>query len=188
MLQVVLIENVQNLGIVGDVVSVRPGYARNFLIPKGKALRAIKEHIEEAQKVREVLLCKISQDRQTAVSKKIKLDGLKIIVCERVTEKGVLYGSVGTKEIIAALSEQHSVDATHDQLTLPHEPIKSVGAHPISLCLYEEIEANIVLEVRDVEESAGAEDQGEEDKMAEMTKQEGGENIAEESDGPLETT
>ena len=155
MLQVVLMENIPDLGLVGDVVSVRPGYARNFLIPKGMAMRAIKEHIEEAERVKEEMLRRIAQDRQTAVGKKSKFDGLQIIVREQVTEKGTLYGSVGIKEIIEALVEQHGVEATHDQLILPKKPIKSVGLHPISLRLYEEIEANITLEVKNVAEGAG---------------------------------
>ena len=136
-MEIILLERVRHLGQMGDVVKVKPGYARNFLLPQGKALRANKDNLAlfEAQKAQ--LQAKNEAERQAAQSEAAGMEGVRITLIRNASETGHLYGSVSTRDIAGALAEQgHKI--SHNQVILQH-PIKTLGLHEVLLHLHAEV-------------------------------------------------
>ena len=143
-MQVILLERVAKLGQMGEVVDVRPGYARNFLLPQGKALSASKANIAtfEAQKAQ--LEARNLETRKEAQALADKLDGQQFIVIRSASDSGALYGSVTTRDAAEAATEAgFSVD--RKQVIL--EPIKELGIHSVKIVLHPEVDATIELNV-----------------------------------------
>ena len=151
-MQVILLERVAKLGQMGDVVDVKSGYARNFLLPQKKALSASKANIAsfEAQKVQ--LEANNLETRKEAQALGDKLDGQQFIVIRQASDGGNLYGSVTTRDAAdAATAEGFTVDRKQIVIT---QPIKELGLHDVHVVLHPEVEATIHLNVaRSVEEA-----------------------------------
>jgi len=153
-MEIILLERVRHLGQMGDVVKVKPGYARNFLLPQGKALRANKDNLAlfEAQKAQ--LQAKNEADRQAAQSEAAGMEGVRITLIRNASETGHLYGSVSTRDIAGALAEQdHKI--SHNQVILQH-PIKTLGLHEVLLHLHAEVEVAVSVNVARSEQEAEA--------------------------------
>ena len=151
-MDVILLERVAKLGQMGDVVSVKEGYARNFLLPQKKALRASKANIEafEGQKVQ--LEARNLESRKEAEAMAERLDGQQFIVIRSASDSGSLYGSVSTRDAADVATEAgFSVDRKQVVLLAP---IKELGLHDVSVNLHPEVSATIALNVARSEEEA----------------------------------
>ena len=151
-MQVILLERVAKLGQMGDVVDVKPGYARNFLLPQGKALTASKANIAafEAQKAQ--LEARNLETRKEAEALAERLDGQQFVVIRQASDGGALYGSVSTRDVADAASEAgFSLDRKQ---VLIEKPIKELGLHKIMVRLHPEVEAEITLNVARSNEEA----------------------------------
>jgi large subunit ribosomal protein L9 len=151
-MQVILLERVARLGQMGDVVDVKSGYARNFLLPQKKALSASKQNIAsfEAQKVQ--LEAQNLETREEAEALGAKLDGQQFIVIRQASDGGNLYGSVTPRDAAdAATAEGFTVD--RKQIVIAR-PIKELGMHDVHVVLHPEVEVTIHLNVARSEEEA----------------------------------
>ena len=150
-MQVILLERVAKLGQMGEVVDVKPGYARNFLLPQGKALSASKANIEAFDQQKAQLEARNLETRKEAETLAEKLDGQQFIVIRSASDSGALYGSVTTRDAADAATEAgFSVD--RKQIVLA--PIKELGLHDAQVVLHPEVDAMIALNVaRSVEEA-----------------------------------
>ncbi|MGP9803656.1 50S ribosomal protein L9 [Paracoccus sp. NSM] len=157
-MQVILLERVAKLGQMGDVVNVKQGYARNFLLPQGKALRASEANIKafEGQKVQ--LEARNAETKAEAQAVAEKLDGQTFVVIRSASDSGALYGSVTTRDAADAATEAgFSVD--RKQVVL-RAPIKDLGMHDVHVVLHPEVEATIILNVARSAEEAVLQAQG----------------------------
>ncbi len=144
--QVILLERVENLGAMGDVVSVKPGYARNYLLPQAKALRATKENVAyyEAQKAH---LQKANAEKKSEAEKLAKkIEGTKVVMIRQASEGGQLYGSVTSRDIAEALSEASKVAVTRGQVAL-NQNFKTIGLFPMDVVLHPEVKVKITINV-----------------------------------------
>jgi large subunit ribosomal protein L9 len=144
-MQVVLLERVEKLGQMGDVVKVKPGFARNFLLPRGKALRATKGNIEKFESERVQLEARNLERKSEAADVARKLDGQTFVILRQAGETGLLYGSVNTRDIAAAVTEG-GFSASRNQVVLDH-PIKAVGMHEVRIQLHPEVRSKVTLNV-----------------------------------------
>ena len=145
-MQVILLEKVVNLGQLGDVVKVREGYARNFLIPKGKAKRATEANIAEFERHRGELEKAQNEILAGAQERAGKLEGLMVQVSQNAGVDGRLFGSVTNYDIAEALKAQ-GFDVPKSVVRLPHGPLKHVGDYDIVLDLHGDVKANIKVSV-----------------------------------------
>jgi len=151
-MDVILLERVAKLGQMGEVVSVKEGYARNFLLPQKKALRASRTNIEAFESQKAQLEARNLETRKEAESLAEKLDGQKFVVIRSASDSGSLYGSVSTRDAAEVATEAgFSVDRKQVILTTP---IKELGLHDVLVTLHPEVAASIVLNVARSEEEA----------------------------------
>ncbi len=145
-MEVILLTKVANLGDLGEKVNVRPGYARNFLIPGGKARFATAENLAEFE-ARHAELQKMAADSLTSSqARKSELDGLKITIAARSTSEGKLFGSVGAADIADAL-KQAGKAVTRKEISMPSGVFRHVGEYQVELHLHTEVNATITLEI-----------------------------------------
>ena len=151
-MDVVLLERIEKLGKMGDVVKVKDGFARNFLLPRKKALRATKANIAQFEKERDVLETRSEEKKTQAQSLAKTLDGRSYVIIRQAGDSGQLYGSVSTRDIAAAVGEAGvSVGRTDVQLS---NPIKSLGLHAVTIVLHPEVKVQVTVNVaRSVEEA-----------------------------------
>ncbi|MGB3313097.1 MAG: 50S ribosomal protein L9 [Albidovulum sp.] len=151
-MQVILLERVAKLGQMGEVVKVKDGYARNFLLPQGKALRASADNIKGFEGRKAQLEAQNLETKKEAEQVAAKLDGQTFIVIRSASDAGALYGSVTTRDAAdAATEEGFTVDRKQVVLT---RPIKDLGLHDVEVVLHPEVSATIVLNVaRSTEEA-----------------------------------
>lgn len=151
-MQVILLERVAKLGQMGEVVDVKAGYARNFLLPQGKALSASEQNIADFETRKAQLEARNLETRKEAEALAGKLDGQQFIVIRSASDSGSLYGSVSTRDAAeVATAEGFTVD--RKQVVLLH-PIKELGLHDVSVTLHPEVSATIQLNVaRSAEEA-----------------------------------
>jgi large subunit ribosomal protein L9 len=145
-MQVILLEKVVNLGQLGDIVKVREGYARNFLIPKGKAKRATEANIAEFERRRGELEKAQNEILAAAQEHAAKLEGLMVQVSQKAGVDGRLFGSVTNYDIAEALKAQ-GFEVAKSVVRLPHGPLKHVGDYDIVLDLHGDVKANIKVSV-----------------------------------------
>lgn len=169
-MQVVLLERVEKLGQMGDVVKVKDGFARNFLLPRKKALRATKENIARFEAQRAQLEARNLELRKEAEQVKAKLDGQSFIVLRQAGETGQLYGSVSTRDIAEALTAG-GFSTGRNQIALNH-PIKTIGLHAVRIVLHPEVSSTVTVNVARSEEEATRQAAGED-----LTKREREEEI-----------
>ena len=152
-MEVILLERVAKLGQMGDVVRVKDGFARNFLLPKGKALRATKENKSRFETMKAELEARNLEQRGEAEKIGQKLDGQSFTVLRQAAEGGQLYGSVSPRDIAAMVSEK-GFRIDRDQLVL-NTPIKTIGTHKVPVSLHPEVAVSIKLFVaRNADEAA----------------------------------
>jgi large subunit ribosomal protein L9 len=144
-MEVVLLERIERLGQMGDVVNVKPGYARNFLLPQKKALRANKANLEQFDGQRQQLVADNLQRRDEAQSVADRLDGLKVVVIRSAGESGQLYGSVSGRDIADAVTEAGFTVAR--QQVIIERPVKALGFHDFRVRLHPEVEATVTANV-----------------------------------------
>lgn len=151
-MQVILLERVSKLGQMGDVVAVKDGYARNFLLPRGKALRASDANIKSFEARKAQLEARNLETRAEAEALAAKLEGQRFIVIRSASDAGALYGSVTPRDAAdVATAEGFSVERKQIVLT---RPIKELGLHGVSVVLHPEVEVAIELNVARSQEEA----------------------------------
>jgi len=144
--QIILLEKIANLGGLGDIVKVRQGYARNFLIPQGKAKRATDANIAEFEKRRAELENAHNVALAGAEERAAKLDGLMVQITQKAGVDGRLFGSVTNYDISEALKAQ-GFEVPKATVRLPHGPLKAVGDYEITLDLHSDVKAHIKVSV-----------------------------------------
>jgi len=158
-MEIVLLERVQHLGQMGDVVKVRDGYARNFLLPQKKALRATKDNLVQFEKTRAQLEARNLERRQEAEAVGVKLKGQSFIIVRSAGETGHLYGSVSGRDI-ADVVTAGGVSVSRGQISL-ERPIKTVGLHPVKVVLHAEVIVDITINVARSQDEAERQARGE---------------------------
>jgi len=150
-MQVILLERVAKLGQMGEVVDVKPGYARNFLLPQGKALSASKANIAAFEEQKAQLEARNLETRKEAEALAEKLNGQQFIVIRSASDAGALYGSVTTRDAADVATE---AGFTVDRRQVVLAPIKELGLHSVQIVLHPEVDATIQLNVaRSTEEA-----------------------------------
>ena len=159
MMQVILLERVEKLGQMGDVVDVKPGYARNFLLPQNKALRATEENTQTFESRRVQLEADNLERREEAEKISVDFDGLTVVLTRQASEGDQLYGSVTKRDIAEAMGAA-GYTVTRNQVALDR-PIKTVGLHPIRVQLHPEVAVTITANVARTKDEAEAQARGE---------------------------
>ena len=154
-MQVILLENIKSLGKIGDVLDVKRGYARNFLIKNNKALYASKKNIEEVNKKKTELNSKDLEIKKEAKKIFEVLNNLTLIVKKLVTENNELYGSVKPTEISKLIKEEKKMEIKPSQIDLANE-IKTIGKFKAVINLHSEIQANILIQVEKSKEQTSS--------------------------------
>jgi large subunit ribosomal protein L9 len=152
-LKVVLLQRVSGLGSIGDVVGVKPGFARNYLLPKKIAMRATSENLKQFEERRAHIEAANAESRAEAQKIAEKFLGFSVTLIRQASEKGHLYGSVTCRDIAAAIRNSGLVTVTAGQINL-HNPIKVLGVFEVSVDLHPEVTVPIKLNVAKSEEEA----------------------------------
>ena len=151
-MDVILLERIAKLGQMGDTVTVKDGYARNFLLPQGKALRANKANMAHFEAQRAHLEARNLERKNEATAVSEKLNGNTYVAVRSAGETGQLYGSVAARDIVAIL-EENGFTVGRSQVEL-RAPIKIIGLHSVLIALHPEVEAEIVMNVARSEDEA----------------------------------
>lgn len=158
-MDVILLERVENLGQMGDVVKVKPGYARNFLLPQKKALRANEANKAVFENQRAELEARNLERKSEAEAAAEKINGKALVVIRQSSETGILYGSVSTRDIAEAASED-GVHIEKAQVRLD-KPLKSLGVFNVRIVLHPEVDAHIDINIARSEDEAERQARGE---------------------------
>lgn len=151
-MEVILLERVTKLGQMGEVVRVKNGYARNFLLPQGKALRATKENKERFEGMKAELEARNTELRGTAQTAAKKVDGKNVVVLRQAGENGQLYGSVSSRDIATLLSGD-GITVDRSQIVL-NTPIKMLGSYKLPVALHPEVEVTVTVTVARTQDEA----------------------------------
>ena len=158
-MEVILLERVEKLGLMGEVVNVKPGFARNYLLPRKKALRATKANIAQFDTQRSQFEAANIQKRDEAEKIGEKLEGLAVVLVRQASDSDQLYGSVTTRDIAIEITEAgFSIDKNQVQLD---QPIKTVGLHTVTVRLHPEVSVTVSANVARTEDEAEAQARGE---------------------------
>ena len=147
-MKVVLVTKIKNLGNIGDIVDVKSGFARNFLLPYQKALPATDKYIKDFEEKKEEYLKKAQDELSLAEANAIHLNDLKLTISANAQESGTLFGSVGVNEILDAMHTEGHDFITKSSIILLSGPIKEVGEFTINVELHPEIVKSISIEVK----------------------------------------
>lgn len=158
-MDLILLERVENLGQIGDVVTVKPGYARNFLLPQKKALRANEENKKQFELQRVDLEARNLERKKEAEDIAGRIDGKSFVVIRQASEMGLLYGSVSTRDI-AETASQDGLQIERGQVRLD-KPLKTLGLFPVRVRLHPEVDATIEINIARSEEEAERQAAGE---------------------------
>lgn len=145
-MQIILLERIGGLGNLGDVVTVKNGYARNFLIPSGKAKRATEANMKEFEARRAELEAKQAETLANAQARQEKLNGQTITVAQKAGVDGRLFGSVTNADIAHAIQET-GIEAAKSNIRLPDGPLKAVGEYEVEVALHTDAIAKIIVAV-----------------------------------------
>ncbi len=146
-MQVILMEKVVNLGGLGDVVKVKDGFARNFLIPQGKAKRATQANLKEFESRRTELEKKANEALTGAQERAEKLEGAKVEVTQKAGVDGRLFGSVTNADVAEALTKSTGIAVKKADVRMPQGPLKHVGEFPLVIALHSDVTANVTVQV-----------------------------------------
>lgn len=141
-MQIILLEKISNVGNLGDVVKVKSGFARNYLIPQGKAKRATPDNLKVIEAQRAELEAAAAAKLTAAQDLATKLEGLQVQVTQKSGVDGRLFGSVTNVDIVEAL-KGHGIEIEKSSIRLPTGPLKTVGDHPISIALHTDVVSHI---------------------------------------------
>ena len=147
-MKVVLVTKIKNLGNIGDIVDVKSGFARNFLLPYHKALPATERYIKDFEEKKEEYLKKAQDELSLAEANAIHLEDLKLTISANAQESGMLFGSVGVNEILDAMHAEGHNFITKSSIILLSGPIKEVGEFTVNVELHPEIVKSISIEVK----------------------------------------
>lgn len=186
--EVILLQRVEHLGQMGDVVKVRPGYARNFLLPQGKAIRANEANRSRFDRERAQLEAQNIKRREEAERLSERMDGLAVVLIRQAGDSGSLYGSVSTRDVAQVVTEA-GFTISRQQVFLAH-PIKSLGLYEVKVALHPEVVVPVVVNVARSAEEAERQARGEAvsvEEEAEMAGDEAvieGEIVADDAEAP----
>jgi large subunit ribosomal protein L9 len=196
-MQLILLERVAKLGQMGDVVDVKPGYARNFLLPQGKALTASEANVKAFEGRKAQLQADNLESKKEAEAMAARLDGQKFVVIRQASDAGALYGSVSTRDA-ADVATEAGFKLGRGQVSL-QAPIKELGLHAVTVVLHPEVEIEIVLNVarspeeaelqaagKSIQELAAEEEAAAEFEIQELFDDIGG-AAGDDDDGPVRT-
>lgn len=146
-MNIILLEKIRNLGGIGAIVAVKPGYARNYLIPTGKAKRATKDNISQIEAERASLELREQEFYNKALARKEAIEKLNtIIIHAKSSDEGKLFGSVGTKDIASALTKS-GIEVLKGEISLPQGVIRQIGESEVALLLHSDVSATIKVKV-----------------------------------------
>ena len=151
-MEVILLERVPNLGQLGQVVKVKPGYARNYLLPSKKALRATKENLAYFERQKSVIVQTNAERRQSATVLGGKVDGASVVIVRQAAESGQLYGSVTARDIAEAISAL-GTPVERGSVTL-NQAIKTIGLFSITVTPHPEVSVKVTVNIARSEEEA----------------------------------
>jgi len=155
-MDVILLERIERLGQIGDVVKVKPGFARNFLLPTKKALRATEENKKRFEAQRAQIEANNLSRRQEAEKISDKVDGLKVVIIRQASETGILFGSVSTRDIAEGVTKAgFTIDRAQVKLD---KPIKTLGLHDVRVALHPEVIVKVTANVAKSEDEAVAQE------------------------------
>lgn len=143
--KVILREDVPNLGDAGELVAVKPGFARNYLLPLGKAIAATAANVQELEHQRRVIAEKVARERKLLEGEKARFHGQVVEITAQAGEEGKLFGSV-TAAMVAEKLAERGLEVDRRRIALA-EPIKQLGEHPVVIKLHREIDATITVKV-----------------------------------------
>jgi large subunit ribosomal protein L9 len=158
-MEVILLERVTRLGQMGEVVRVRDGYARNFLLPQGKALRATDDNRKRFESERVQLEARNLERKGEAEKVAEKLNGQSFVVIRQAGETGQLYGSVTTRDL-AEVMEAGGFTVSRSQVAL-NQPLKTIGLHTVAIALHPEVETNVTVNIARSDDEAARQARGE---------------------------
>lgn len=168
-MEIILLERIEKLGTIGDVVTVKDGYARNYLLPQKKALRANEANRKIFEANRERLEKENAEKRAAAEKLGESIDGTEIVLIRAASNAGQLYGSVNVRDIVAGLAEK-DIEIDKRQVILG-QPIKTIGMHPVTIALHPEVRVTVKANVARSDDEAELQSQGI-DVLAQLFEQE----------------
>jgi len=150
-MQVILLEKIDNVGSLGDLVNVKAGFARNYLLPQAKAEMATPANVEAFQARRAELEAQQAETLAAAQARAAKLEGVSVTITSRSGTEGKLFGSVGTDEIRQAISAT-GTEVEKKEIRLPEGPLRIVGEHPVTVHLHTDVDVEVTINVVGEEE------------------------------------
>jgi large subunit ribosomal protein L9 len=157
-MDIILLERIEKLGSIGDIVTVKDGYARNFLLPQKKALRANEANKKVFEANRERLEKENAERRTVAEAQGEKVAGAEVVLIRAASNAGQLYGSVSVRDIVAGLADQgHSVDK---RMVILGAPIKTIGMHDVTIALHPEVRVTVKANVARSDDEAKLQSEG----------------------------
>ena len=157
-MEIILLERIEKLGSIGDIVTVKDGYARNFLLPQKKALRANEANKKVFEANRERLEAENASRRAEAEKLGQKVEGAEVVLIRAASNAGQLYGSVSVRDIVAGLADQgHSVDK---RMVIMGSPIKTIGMHNVTIALHPEVRVTVKANVARSDDEAKLQSEG----------------------------
>ena len=145
-MNVILLDNVENLGKIGDLVKVKPGYGRNYLLPQGKAALATPENMKEIEARRAELEKAAAEELANAKVRAEAVTGMELVIPANSGAEGKLFGSVGPIDIVDAL-EKVQVEVQRSEIRMPEGPIQELGEFPVGVHLHPEVTVEITVRV-----------------------------------------
>ena len=152
-MDVILLEKIHKLGDLGEQVKVKSGFGRNFLIPSGKAVSATPENIAKFEATRADLERQQQESLVVANERAEKLNNLSVSIKRKAGAEGKLYGSIGTVDIVDAITEQEDVELVKQEIRMPDGPIRNLGEHELTVQLHADVSTQIMVNVISEEES-----------------------------------
>jgi len=145
-MNVILLESVENLGSIGDLVKVKPGYGRNYLLPQGKAALATPENMKEIEARRAELEKAAGEERAAAKARAGAIEGMELVISANAGPEGKLFGSVGPIDIADAF-EKVQVEVERSEIRMPEGPIQELGEFTVGVHLHPEVDVDITIRV-----------------------------------------
>ena len=154
-MEVILLENIRRLGKLGETVKIKDGFGRNFLLPRGKALRANEANKKVFEERRAIIVKENGEKLKEAEKVAKKLEGLIVSIIRQASEDGRLFGSVSSVDIVKAIKEDKKLDLHRNMVTLT-APIKNIGIQPVSLTLHSDLVVQVHVNVAQTEDEAAS--------------------------------
>ena len=156
-MEIILLERIEKLGDMGDVVNVKPGFARNYLLPQDKALRATKSNLARFEAEREYLEARNAENREKAGASGKAVDGNSVVCIRNAGDTGQLYGSVSARDIAELLNNKE----VKRNMVILEQPIKELGIHEVKVRLHPEVTVSVKVNVARTEDEAIRQEKGE---------------------------